>query len=143
MKLKLELFKRFVKFHITGLSGTVVDMAVLFALSRFAFQTDFQIYYLAPVISFEISAFYNYNISLFWVWRDRRVSGQLKYFPRFLQFNLARIVGFAVRMIILLSVKEVFALDVLWCNLAGLSVSGIVNFLAGEKIIFKKQEENI
>ncbi len=130
--------RRLFKFWITSASGTVVDMGILFLLSRYLFQKEFLIYFLAPVISFEFAMFNNFNISYFWVWKDRDLCSFLSYLIKLLKYNLTCTVAFGVKMVVLTLAKELFHWDVLFCNLAWLSVSFTINYLGGDKFVFRK-----
>jgi putative flippase GtrA len=131
--------KRLIKFWLTGITGTCVDMVVLFVLSRYVFKTDFLIYYIAPIISFELAMFNNYNVSRYWVWKDRHKHGT--YFIQLYKYNIACLAAFGVKMVFLILAKQLFSWDVLLCNLIGLCFSFVVNYIAGEKLIFRHEPE--
>jgi putative flippase GtrA len=130
-------FPRFLKFWLTGISGTIIDTAVLFILSRYVFQTTFLIYFIAPTISFEFAMFNNFNLSYYWVWKDRK--GTSSYFTKLLKYNLTCIVAFGVKMPILILTMQLFHLDVILCNLVGLCFSFLVNYFGGDKFVFRKK----
>lgn len=141
LSLYLYKFPRFLKFWLTGISGTVIDTAVLFFLSRYVFKTNFLIYFIAPIISFEFAMFNNFNISYHWVWKDRKSSSL--YLSRLLNYNLLCIVAFGVKMGGLILTMQLFHIDVILCNFVGLSFSFIVNYFGGDKFIFtQKRLEN-
>lgn len=131
--------KRLIKFCLTGFTGTVVDMTVLFVMSRYIFKTDLLIYFVAPIISFEAAMFNNYNISRYWVWKDRHKHGD--YFKQLYKYNITCLLAFGVKMVFLILAKQIFSWDVLLCNLAGLCFSFVVNYVAGEKLIFRNNLE--
>ena len=112
--------KRPLKFWITGISGTAVEMTALFALSRFVFDTDAAVYLAAPAVSFELAVLNNYSISYFWVWNDRKKTGKLPYLRKLPKYNITCLAAFAVKMFFLLLFRRLFGWDVLICNLAAL-----------------------
>jgi putative flippase GtrA len=136
MKL-LATVKRLSKLWVTGLLGTAIDMFWLFIFSRYFFHGDFLIYYIAPVISFELATFCNFNLAHYWVWKDRHVHGF--YLQRLIKYNAVRMFAFSIKMIFLLIFKYTFHWDVLICNLGGYLFTFFINFLVYEKIVFKKK----
>ncbi len=137
---KSTLFKRFVKFTIRGLVGTLVDTSVLWLLTTYVFHTYFTKYILAPSISFEVGILVGYVIIYFWIW-NHRVHNNLKDFIRRIpKYNFAVLFSFGVKLLILNLIKQLFHLDVIYCNLIALFFSGFINFFANEKIIFKEKK---
>lgn len=128
--------KRFVKFWVTSASGTVVDTLVLFLLSRYVFRTDFLVYFIAPVISFEAAMFNNYSLSYIWVWRERNTPDKYSYFNKLIKYNVTCLAAFGVKMFFLLVFKALFGWDVVICNLAALCFSFVVNYVGGDKFVF-------
>jgi putative flippase GtrA len=47
--------------------------------------------------------------------------------------------GFIVKMAFLLLFEKLYGWDVIFCNLAALLISGIVNFVLAEFVVFKKR----
>lgn len=134
------LIHRFLKFFITSLGGTLVDMGVLFVLSEFVFDSYFGEYILAPFISFECAVMVNFTFSFFFVWKDRVRGQSLMYFIRkYLVYNLSTTGTFIVKLGILLLFEVVFGWHVVFCNLAALCVSGLLNFSLGEWFVFRKK----
>jgi putative flippase GtrA len=136
------MIKKIAKFSLTGITGTIVDTAVLWLLKTFVFHSYLTVYIVSPAISFEIAMFNNYVISYFWVWRDRVEKKPKDFFMRLLPYNSTCLIAFGVKMALLLLIERIFHFDVVICNILALLVSGIVNFLGGEKWVFKFKEEN-
>jgi len=131
-------FFRLYKFSLSSASGLVVDTAVLFVLSRFIFKSEFLIYFIAPVISFEFAVFNNFNISYYWVWKDRK-GATSSYFKTLLNYHLISITAFVVKMTVLILTMQLFHFDVILCNFIGLCFGFFVNFLGGDKFVFKRK----
>jgi putative flippase GtrA len=92
------LYIRFSKFFIVGLSGTVVDLGVVWFLNA-VFYNPAQQYlsnYIFIFIAYEASVITNYLLSYFWVWRDR----QGEIFFKFLKYNVSTACAFALRLVI-------------------------------------------
>lgn len=131
---------RFPKFFISSLGGTLVDMGVLFVLSEFVFDRYFGVYILAPFISFECAVLTNFIFSFFFVWKDRLRGQSVVYFIRkYLVYNASATGTFIVKLGILLLFEVVFGWHVVFCNLAALCISGLLNFSMGEWIVFRKK----
>ncbi len=135
-----ELARKTPKFIISNMFGTVVDTAVLWLFSEYVFGSYAGKYIVSPVISFECAVFTNYMCSRFFVWKDRCDGGGAGVFWRkYLFYNLSASAVFLVKMGFLLLFERLFGWDAVFCNLAALCVSGIINFSLGEWVIFRKK----
>ena|SRR5665648_136480 len=130
---------RFFKFFVSRLLGTIVDTFVLWILTRYVFFSYTGKYLAAPAISFEAAMFHNYVISYFWVWNKHiPIKVAKDFFTRLVPYNISTLLGFVIKMIFLLLFGSLFRWDVIYCNIAALLISGIVNFFLAELIVFKK-----
>lgn len=130
---------KYFKFVVSRLIGTGVDTMVLWALSVYAFSTYLGIYLLAPTISFQIAMLCNFLMSYYWIWNKRIFPKNPRlFFIRLGLFNLSSIVGFGIKMVFLLLFERLFRWDVIWCNLVALLISGIVNFILADMLVFRK-----
>lgn len=130
---------RVFKFFVSRLFGTLVDTLVIWFLSRLVFNSYTGIYIISPVISFEIATCFNYFVSYVWIWHKHITTKNLRDFSlRFIKYNASTLIGFAVKMAFLILFERLFRWDVIYCNLAALLISGIVNFLLAEFFVFKK-----
>jgi len=130
---------RFFKFVVSRLLGTLVDMVILWILTRYIFFSYVGQYLVAPAISFEVAMFQNYIISYIWVWNKHiPVKIARDFFTRLVPYNISVIFGFIVKMGFLLLFERLFKWDVLYCNITALFISGFLNFFLGELIVFKK-----
>lgn len=135
-----ELALKTPKFIISNIMGTVVDTAVLWLFSGYVFGSYAGKYILSPVISFECAVFTNYVCSWFFVWKDRCDRGNARAFGRkYLFYNLSSSAVFLLKMGFLLLFERLFGWDAVFCNLAALCVSGVINFFMGEWVIFRKK----
>jgi putative flippase GtrA len=131
---------KYIKFVASRLIGTLVDTMVLWGLSSYIFSTYFGHYIVAPTISFEIAVFSNFLLSYYWIWHKRISTKNIKTFiTRFAIFNISCVLGFIVKMAFLLLFEKLYGWDVIFCNLAALLISGIVNFVLAEFVVFKKR----
>jgi putative flippase GtrA len=104
-KLKLLFTWRFIKFCVVGLSGVLVNLALLALLADVAgLHTN-----LAAVVAIEISINTNFLINEFWTFRDRRESGG-GMGGRWGQFHLVSFGGAIIQLFVFVSCNVAFAL---------------------------------
>ena len=135
------MFKKITKFSLAGIMGTIVDTVILWLLKSFVFHSYLTVYILSPAISFEVAMLNNYIISYFWIWHDRVDKKPKDFFMRLLPYNSTCLIAFGVKMAFLILIERIFHFDVVICNILALLISGTVNFLAGEKWIFKFKKQ--
>jgi putative flippase GtrA len=131
---------KYIKFITSRLIGTMVDTLILWVLSTYVFTSYIGKYIVAPTISFEFAVFVNFIFSYYWIWSKRlSIKSAKTFITRFALFNISCILGFIVKMVFLLLFERLFGWDVVYCNFLALIISGIVNFLLSEFVVFKKQ----
>ena len=118
-----------------------MDTVVLWAFSSFVFEKYLGDYLIAPLISFECALTANYINSVLFIWKDRvkgrSRAGQLR---KYLIYNASCSAVFLTKMVILLIIERLTGWNVVFCNLAALCISGILNFCLSEWVIFKKRK---
>ena len=135
---KVETALRIPKYVLVSAAGTVVDTAVLWLVSHHIFHSFAGEYLLSPFISFECAVLFNFICSFFLIWKDRMDIGNARAFmSRYLLYNLSCTMTFFLKMGLLLFFKFLFGWDVVICNLTALCVSGIVNFVMSDRVIFR------
>ena len=135
---KVETALRIPKYVLVNAAGTVVDTAVLWLVSHHIFHSFAGEYLLSPFISFECAVLFNFICSFFLIWKDRMDIGNARTFiSRYLLYNLSCTMTFLLKMGLLLFFKFLFGWDVVICNLTALCVSGIVNFVMSDRVIFR------
>ena len=135
----MSMLSKYLKFFISRLLGTLIETVILWIFSTYLFFSYVGTYIVAPTISFEIVMFFNYVVSYYWIWDKHIFPKNKKYFfTRLALFNIFSILGFLIKMGFLLLFESLFKLDVVYCNLIALLISGIVNFLLAERLVFKK-----
>jgi len=133
------MLSKYLKFFISRLLGTLIETVILWIFSTYLFFSYVGTYIVSPTISFEIVMFCNYVISYYWIWNKQISQKNTKYFfTRLALFNISSILGFLIKMGFLLLFERLFKWDVVYCNLIALLISGIVNFLLAERLVFKK-----
>lgn len=139
MEIKKILTKG-IKFSLTSLFGTITDTLVLWAMTTYVFgQSHFEKYILSPMISFECAVVVNYTVAFFYVWKDRiNIFSISSYLSHFWKYNLSCISAFIVKMFILNAIAVATKWNPVICNLLALCVSGVLNFIINEFIVFRK-----
>ena len=135
-----SLILRFVKFSGSTVVGTVVDTIVLFLLSEWVFTTYAGEFLIAPTISFEAAVLNNFLFGYFWVWTSRVSRTAEDFARRFLVYNLHAGLVFAGKLGLLIVINLLTGLHVVVCNLLALTMSGIVNFLVQDRLVFSNRE---
>ncbi len=129
---------RFLKYSGTSLAGTLVDTLVLWILSDLVFTKGYWgEYVVSPAISFQCAVVTNFLISYFYVWKDRKKTRNP--FLTFLYYDLSCTAVFLLRLGFLLLVERIFGWDVVICNLVAMCVTGIINFVMNNQVIFRKR----
>ena len=129
---------RFLKYSGTSLVGTLVDTLVLWILSDLVFTKGYWgEYVVSPAISFQCAVITNFLISYLYVWKDRKKTRNP--FLTFLYYDLSCTAVFLLRLGFLLLVERIFGWDVVICNLVAMCVTGIVNFVMNNQVIFRKR----
>lgn len=137
---KKEMFIRFVKQTLFSLLGTATDTLVLWIFSHFILNGYAGEYIISPIISFECANVVNFFICSRWVWGERtRDFSRSTIFKRFIGFNLSYSGSFLLKLGLIQLIKLLLGWDVVWCNLIALMISGLVNFVMNEKVIFRKK----
>lgn len=129
---------RFLKYSGTSLAGTLVDTLVLWILSDLVFTKGYWgEYVVSPAISFQCAVITNFLISYFYVWKDRKKTRNP--FLTFLYYDISCTAVFLLRLGFLLLVERIFGWDVVICNLVAMCVTGIINFIMNNQVIFRKR----
>lgn len=132
--------KRLLKYFVSTLLGTGTDVLVLWILSDFVFHDYVGQVLISPLISFEFAVVVNFTAAFFFVWKERIPSKTKRsFFGHFWKFNLSFLTSFIIKMLLLVSIQKLSGWDVVVCNLLALCVSGMINFMLSEKVVFKNK----
>ena len=132
---------RFVKQTLFSLLGTGTDTLVLWVCSHFLLSGHyFTENVLSPAISFECANVVNFLVLSHFVFNDRAAGlSPRRMLKKFLAFNLSYTTVFFLKIGILLLIEWLTGLDVVWCNLFALMISGLVNFAMNNNVIFRSK----
>lgn len=133
--------KRFCEFIMANALGTVVDTAVLWVFASYILDgTYIGENIISPAISFEAAVLTNFLCSYRVIWKDRITSRNKRSFLRhYIPYNLSCTSVFLLRLAFLVLAKELTGVHVVFCNLIAMCVTGLLNFVIGDKLIFRKK----
>lgn len=125
---------RFFKFCMVGLSGIVISEGVLWFFTEIASL----LYLISAVLSSELVIINNFIWNDIWTFRDRISDPSVKAaLRRFLRFNLARIGGIAIGLIVLAILTEAFRIHYLISNLFAICVTVLWNYFMSTHLVWK------
>lgn len=125
---------RFFKFCMVGLSGILVSEIVLW----FFTEITSLLYLVSAVFSSELAIVNNFTWNDLWTFRDRISDPSIKAaFRRFLRFNLARIGGIAIILVVLAILTEAFGIHYLISNLFAIFVAVLWNYFMSTHLVWK------
>lgn len=130
---------RFVKFGAVGASGTVINIAVLYACQEFLLLqiTDFHSrlnYSIAIAITLATISNFYFNRRL--TWPDRQYEASPSVMVLFFKYVAAAGVSIAIQSVMTKSLS--LYLHYIVANLVAIGVSSIFNFVANDKLTFRR-----
>ena len=130
---------RFIKFGGVGASGTVINIAVLFACQEFLLLqiTDFHSrlnYSIAIAITLATISNFYFNRRL--TWRDRQYEASPGVMVLFFKYVAAAGVSIAIQSVMTKSLS--LYLHYILANLVAIGVSSIFNFVANDRLTFRR-----
>lgn len=131
----LALLRRWVKFHMVGLMGMCVQLAVLPLL-----KSGLSLNYLAAtILAVEAAVLHNFAWHEKYTWRDRASLDYREAANRLLRFNLTTgmvsILGNVLIMRFLVGQEH---MPYMMANVAAIGSCSVLNFLCSEVIVFRK-----
>ena len=121
-RLKSRKFEEFFKFAVVGGSGVLVNMGLLYVLTRFlGLRLE-----IASVIAIEVSILSNFTLNNLWTFRKRDT--HVPFWSRLLRYHLVTgLAGVVNYLVLLLLVKALGWHDML-SNLIGIAIGTIINY---------------
>jgi len=127
--------KEFIKFAVVGGSGVLVNMGVLYILTRYA---GMKIVYASP-IAIEISILTNFFLNNAWTFRSRET--KVGFQGRILRYHLVTALAGVVNYFTLLLLANVFGMLDLIANLIGIFLGTFINFFLNSMWTWKTGTE--
>jgi putative flippase GtrA len=130
---------RFIKFGAVGASGTVINIAVLYACQEFLLLqiADFHSrlnYSIGIAITLATISNFYFNRRL--TWRDRQVAASPPVLVLFLKYVAAAGVSIAIQSLMTKSLS--LYLHYILANLVAIGLSSVFNFIANDRLTFRR-----
>lgn len=123
-----------IRFGLVGISGILVNMGLLYALTEVA-----GLYYLvSAAIAIELSIVNNFALNDVWTFRSIEFLKFGRRFSRFGSFQAVSMGGLALNMAVLYLLAEVAGVYYLLANLAGISVAFAWNYMVNRHYTWTK-----
>ena len=122
MKIKSKRLEEFIKFGIVGGSGVIVNMGLLYILTRF-FSLRLEI---ASAIAIEVSILSNFFLNNLWTFKKRNTN--VPFWSRLLRYHLVTGLAGIVNYLVLLLLVKTFGLHDMLSNLIGIAIGTVINY---------------
>lgn len=127
-RLMLQQYHRPIKFGVVGASGVVVNMGLLYLLTKFA-----GLYYLfSAVFAIEASILSNFFLNEIWTFADKGRAGVKHFFTRMVKCNAVYLFGVALNLATLWTLTEFAGLYYLLSNFIGILFGFAWNYVANK-----------
>ena len=136
-RLRSQHLTNICKFIVNNFTGTIIDTLILWLLSAFYFKTHTGKYIIAPAISFEIAMTKNFFTSYFWIWHERVQKKYGEFMKKFFLYNVNCFFTFLGKLGLILLIDAFTEMNVVYCNLIALLLTGFANYLIQDKMIFR------
>jgi putative flippase GtrA len=133
---------RFIKFGLVGASGTVINVAVLYAAQEFLFRNieDFHArlnYSIALAITCATISNFYWNRRL--TWRDRKAAVQHSALYLFFKYVMAAALAITVQS--LLTKWLALYLHYIVANLVGIVLASVCSYVANDRMTFRRSRD--
>lgn len=131
---RLNFYKKFIKFSLVGVTGLIIDIAIMMALVEIWYWSPLT----ASTASFVVAVINNFIWNKHWTYRDQ----SQKYFQQFLKFTTIALVGLVINFVMmswLLSLGIYYVL----CRLIAVSVIVLWNFFINSLWTFRKKDSDL
>ena len=119
-----------IKFVIVGAIGTLVNISVLFLLTKF-----FNILYLiSEVIGFTLSTLSNYILNKIWTFEENI---QVKIIRKYIQYFIVCLFSLILNLVVLFLLVEVFDFWYISAEFVAIMVTFAINFTGSKFWIFR------
>ena len=134
--------RRIAGFCTSNLLGTIVDTLVLWFFSNKVFSSSAGQFIISPFISFECAVMVNFLCSYNFIWKERipHRSSTRSFLHHYWMYNLSCTGVFLFKMVLLLALAAVTDFSPVICNLLALLCTGCINFILGDRVIFKNKQ---
>ncbi len=132
------LNNRYVRFGTVGLSGTVVNLAVLFVGQEYLFKgiqsEDFRLT-ISLVLAIFCATVNNFIWNRIWTWSDRKEAIDRHFFVQLGQYFIACWVAIALQFVMTTAMADY--VHYIFANLIAIAISSVINFFLNDAWTFK------
>ncbi len=122
MKITSKKLQEFIKFAIVGGSGVLVNMGLLFILTRFL-SVRLEI---ASPIAIEVSILSNFTLNNLWTFKKRNT--HVPFWSRLFRYHLVTGLAGIVNYLVLLLLVNSFGMHDMLSNLIGILIGTIITY---------------
>ncbi len=122
MRITSTKLEEFIKFGIVGGSGVLVNMGLLFILTRLL-HVRLEI---ASPIAIEVSILSNFLLNNLWTFRKRNT--HIPFWSRLLRYHLVTGLAGIVNYLVLLLLVNKFGMHDMISNLIGIMIGTVINY---------------
>ncbi len=132
---------RFIKFGLVGASGTVINIAVLYAAQEYLLRgiADFHLrlnYSIALAITLATISNFYWNRRL--TWRDRRTAIDHSALFLFAKYVMAAALSIAIQSVLTKWLANY--MHYLVANVVAIVIASVVNFVANDRLTFQRKK---
>ncbi len=131
--MQLKLPKRFITFTFVGISGIVVNNAILFYAKEYLYVPVS----LASLIAIQIAIFNNFIWNRKFTWTDREMKGYQAIRTGLIKFTLVSWIAGGLNWVILLILYHSFGLHYIIANLIAILIASVLNYLLNDLWTFR------
>lgn len=135
MKIKSKKLEELIKFGIVGGSGVLVNMGLLFILTRFL-SVRLEI---ASAIAIEVSIVSNFLLNNLWTFKKRDT--HVPFWTRLLRYHLVTGLAGVVNYLVLLLLVKTFGWHDMLSNLIGILIGTFINYSLNSLWTWKVRSE--
>ena len=122
MKIKSKRLEELIKFGVVGGSGVLVNMGLLFILTRFlSIRLE-----IASPIAIELSILSNFFLNNLWTFKKRDT--HVPFWSRLLRYHLVSGLAGIVNYLVLILLVNTFGLHDMLSNLIGILIGTFINY---------------
>ena len=129
------LLRRWAAFNIVGAAGILVQLTALLALTRLWGWN----YLAATAAAVELAVLHNFVWHERWTWADRAVGGAASMLGRMVRFHLSNgVLSILGNLLLMRLFAGTLGMNLVVANLLAIAICSILNFLAGEHLVFTR-----
>lgn len=122
LNIRSKRLEEFIKFGIVGGSGVLVNMGLLFILTRYlSLRLE-----IASVIAIETSILSNFFLNNLWTFKKRDTP--VPFWTRLFRYHLVTGLAGIVNYLVLLLLVKTFGLHDMLSNLIGIAIGTVINY---------------